>query len=575
MSKLVFPDAALEQHVIALGKTGSGKSSALRGVVEHLLDQGKRVCIIDPKGDWWGLRASADGKSAGYPVVIFGGAHKDVDLNQHAGQAVAELVATGNRPCIIDLGGWMVGERTRFWIDFASTIFRTIVGEQLYLIIDEVHNFAPQGKVYDPDAGKMLHWTNRLASEGRGKGITLLAASQRPQKVHKDFITSAETLIAMRVIHARDREAFEEWIDGCGDPKLGKEMLGTLANMKRGEGWVWSPEIGFGPKRVTFPMFKTFDSFKPQRGATVDALPGWAGVDLEQVTAKLAALVEETKANDPSLLKARIRELERARGAVVSSEDQKALEADRDRWKRECHEARSEATRLFRALQSTRDRARAAAERIVADANWAEQWHPFEELDAPRSAEPKPEPMPVVKRERPMPLRVASNGSRAETGLSGPEQRILDSIAWLESIGVAQPEQTAVAFMAGYTIGGGAFNNPRGRLNQNGLVRYCAGERIELTDDGRRLARVPDQALTVEQLHARIMDRLPGPERRILQPLLDAYPHAVTNEKLATLAGYSEGGGAYNNPRGRLRSLGLIDYEGGKVKARPILFLEG
>jgi len=59
-----------------------------------------------------------------------------------------------------------------------------------------------QGKVLDVDAGKMLHWSNRLASEGRGKGIALLAASQRPQKVHKDFLTSCETLIAMRVIHA-------------------------------------------------------------------------------------------------------------------------------------------------------------------------------------------------------------------------------------------------------------------------------------------------------------------------------------------------------------------------------------
>jgi hypothetical protein len=33
--------------------------------------------------------------------------------------------------------------------------------------------------------------------------------------------------------------------------------------------------------------------------------------------------------------------------------------------------------------------------------------------------------------------------------------------------------------------------------------------------------------------------------------------------------------GAYNNPRGRLRSLGLIEYQSGRLRARDLLFLEG
>ena len=74
----------------------------MRVLVEHLLSEGKPVCIVDPKGDWHGLRSSADGKRAGYPIVIFGGEHGDVPLNAHAGAAVAELIATGNRPALID-----------------------------------------------------------------------------------------------------------------------------------------------------------------------------------------------------------------------------------------------------------------------------------------------------------------------------------------------------------------------------------------------------------------------------------------------------------------------------------------
>jgi hypothetical protein len=54
---------------------------------------------------------------------------------------VAELVATGNRPCIIDVGGWTVGDRTRFFVDFAQALFRHTRGPR-WLCIDEVHNFA-------------------------------------------------------------------------------------------------------------------------------------------------------------------------------------------------------------------------------------------------------------------------------------------------------------------------------------------------------------------------------------------------------------------------------------------------
>ncbi len=61
MSKFPIPEAALKQHIALLGKTRSGKSSVMRGLVEHLLDRQRPVCIIDPKGDWWGIKLAADG----------------------------------------------------------------------------------------------------------------------------------------------------------------------------------------------------------------------------------------------------------------------------------------------------------------------------------------------------------------------------------------------------------------------------------------------------------------------------------------------------------------------------------
>ena len=79
-----IPEDALKQHVAIVGKTGSGKTFRAKGEVERLLQKNQRVCIIDPTGAWHGLKSSADGKSPGFPVVIFGGDHADVPINEHA-----------------------------------------------------------------------------------------------------------------------------------------------------------------------------------------------------------------------------------------------------------------------------------------------------------------------------------------------------------------------------------------------------------------------------------------------------------------------------------------------------------
>jgi len=309
-----LPDEILLQHIALLGKTRSGKSSVMRLFVERLLGRKERVVVVDPKGDWFGLKLGADGKSPGFPVVTFGDFREpsatDVPITKDAGRQVAELIAGANRPCIIGLRGWTVDARTSFWIDFASTLFNKIRGS-LHLVVDEVHNFAPKQTSYKGTAGTCVHWSNRLASEGLGLGIKLIVASQRPQKVHNDLLTSCETLVALRVIHPSDRSAVKAWIDGCGDPSTGAELLNTIASMDRGEGWLWSPECGFGPKRIKFPMFDTFDSFAEPAGGKSRTLKGWAEVDLDEVKGQLAAVVERATVDDPKRLHAEIARLTR------------------------------------------------------------------------------------------------------------------------------------------------------------------------------------------------------------------------------------------------------------------------
>jgi hypothetical protein len=558
-----IPDAALLQHVIALGKTGSGKSSALRSQVERLLDLGRPVCIVDPKGDWYGLRSGADGRSPGYPIVIFGGDHADVPINAHAGAAVAELIATGNRPALIDLGGWMVGERTRFWIDFASTLFRATRGPR-WLVIDEVHNFAPQGKILDPDAGKALHWSNRLASEGRGKGLTILAASQRPQKVHKDFLTSAETLIALRVVHPLDRGAIKDWIDGCPDPAKGREVLQTLASLPRGEAWVWSPEIGFGPERIRFPKFRTFDSFSPREDGAAP-LAGWAEVDLADVRARLAAVVQEAEANDPATLRARIRQLEAQLVDVLNRPS--GFTADVVEDARRAGYRNGVEAGFTLAAEAAKKAFDAALLSTLADG----------------SATLAPEDTPVTEawiaeqvRKEISDREVVLTATRAPhappaAGVGGSgKRRILIALAQFP----AGLKPRRAALLAGLVHGSGTWSKYLGQLRSAGHVE-SDGDRLRITSAGKKALGRYEPLPTDRALIAYWQQWLgDGGQRRIFDVLIAEYPRAVPPAAVAAAAGLVYGSGTWSKYIGRLRSLELVTGRD-RLKASDDLFTDG
>ena len=585
MSKLPFPETILHQHSATLGKTGAGKSSALRVSVEHLLDKQKRVIIIDPKGDWWGLKASADGKGPGYPVITFGNFKNDraadVPINEHSGSHVAELIAGGNRPCVIGFRGWMPSQMMNFWVGsqqerqadgFAPTLFNKNEGE-LYLFIDEVQNFAPKGKTLSPQAGMCLHWTNKMAAESRGLGITLHIASQRSQKVHNDTLDCCETLIAMRVTHTAARDAVEEWINSKGDPKLGKDVLGTLAELNRGEAWMWSPENDFGPKRVQFPMFETFDSFAPPQLQKKVSQSGWSEVDLDQVKQKLASVIAEAKANDPKELKAEITrlrsELAKKPLAAMPSKsfpvvDEKAIE----------RAVKTATAPLLRQMETIRKQTKQTVENLSramsplsAIANLPEVEIPQVPVARVPIAMSAPRPQP-----RPAPSTRSENGDVGRV-----EQNILDQLAELEALGIARPTKAQLSLMCGYTNSrSGGFSEPVARLLGQGLASYPAPGLVALTEAGRAIAAPVSRPLSIEELHERLYRKLGGAEEKILREIIAAYPEAMAKEELASKCGYSNPrSGGFSEPIGRLRELGIVDYPmPGQVKSADWLFLE-
>lgn len=555
--KLCIPEAILNQHAVVLGKTGAGKSSALRHIVEHLLREKKRVCIIDPKGDWWGLKSSADGNRAGFPVIAFGDFKNpeasDVPINAHSGRHVAELITSGNRPCVIGFRGWMTAHMVQFWIDFASGIFNANSGE-LYLVGDEFHNFAPKGKIIDPQAGKCLHWSNRLLSEGRGLGIVCLLASQRPQKVHNDTLTSCETLVAMRVVHAADRQAVADWIDGCGDKTQGKEVLAKLAGLPRGEAFVWSPEAGYGPQQVKFPMFTTFDSFAPPQLQKKVHAKTWAGVDLDAVKEKLATVIEEAKANDPKELRAENERLRRTlqeattdferrlktleanevpNVPVITPEDRHLLMSingwftqhavELDQFQEKLAEHVKQVNQHYREIASCDGR----ISKLLATTN--------AKLAKRQAQAPLPAtgaPAAVVRQEKRHSVHT-SNGT-----LSAMQRAILTALAQHPK-GLTKAQ---VLIHAGYASSG-PVSSCFGQLNRDGWMT-ADGNAVRITDAGLEALGHYEPLPTGAALRAHLLNgsKLSTMEKALLGVIFDVYPQAIRKGEILERTGYASSG---------------------------------
>lgn len=568
----IIPDKALEQHIAILGVTGSGKTFAAKGIVEGILAAKGHVCVIDPTGAWSGLRSSANGKRAGFPIVIFGGDHADVPLTASSGEAIAEIVATTDTSCVLDTGNMTVRDQTKFLTAFAETLYR-LNRKPLHLVIDEAHNIMPQSKVADPQSAMMLHAANRLLSQGRSRGLRVMMISQRPQKLHKDSLSQAQALIAMRVVAPQDRRAIEDWIGAWADVKDGASLLTSLPSLDTGEGWVWAPVAGL-LKRVTFPPIKTYDSSRaPDDDGDAIVL---AKIDLPAIEERLASVAQEAAQNDPKHLRAQLAELQRAKGKPDADALRKAEEAGYARGRLDGMEEAGIALRVeVDGLAGISGRLGAMLADLTIGGN--------RQGAMPTTAARPFLPPKLVKLApggvelRAGSVKLAAERPKSPTeGVTNPQQRILDAMASLSALGITDLNKIQVAAIAGVSPNSGSYANNLGRLRTMRLIDYPKPGCVSLTGEGIKAAAYPDFPPTLADLHTAWLALVTGPQQRILSALIDTYPDAMPKSGLAEVIGVSPGSGSFANNLGRLRTLGVIEYpQQGYARADDVLFPAG
>lgn len=589
MTAAPLPDTVLAQHVAIVGKTGAGKTYLAKGLVERLLDAGRRVCIVDPTGAWWGVRSSTDGRRAGYPVVVLGGDHADIPIGERSGAAVAGLVAERNLPCIVDLSEFLIGARHRFVEEFAAELYRRN-RTPLHLILDEADEMAPQNPL--PETKRMLHQIDRIVRRGRIKGFRVVLITQRPAVLHKNVLTQANTLIAMRLLAPQDRKAVEEWIKGQGDLKLGARVLATLAELKRGEGWVWAPEIGLLERR-TFPAIATYDSSRAPDDGAAPAPAKLADVDVSALRSSLDEAVKEAAANDPKLLRQRVAELERAAqrkgGAGVDAERMKAWLAETPRRqaniaftagaertianlvedieRRTSEAAKMETRTWYKGIEERLSKIGAQLNAVCGELCQQNRETANAQLIVRVPAQSSRSPSATASMPRP-PSPAARSVERTDgypLPLAG--RKFLTVLAQQDR----QLTRSQVAIFAGYSVKSGHVDNTLGMLRARGWAEG-GNEAIRITTEGRHALGDFEALPTGEDLRRYWLGRVDRAGAAFLDILFDIYPKTIPRDELAAHAGYSPTSGHVDNVLGRLRTLALAEGRNHAIKASDRLF---
>lgn len=600
------------QAIVEVGIRGSGKTNTGRRLAEQLVKAGVPICVVDPTDAWWGMRASRDGRGDGYPVFIFGGEHGDLPLEETNGKTIADFLVKERVPVICSLRHLRKNAQRRFVTELCEELYH-LKGKPenrspLTVFIDESPLFIPQRVL--GEMARTVGAVEDLIARGRNAGFGVVLISQRFATINKDVSTQAGTIICHRLTSPQDRKAIAEWIEENATIEQQRETLQSLATLKNGEAWLWAPALEIY-HRVQIKLSDTFDSgATPKMGVKPTEPKKLAEIDRDKLRARMTAAVEKSKANDPAELKKRIAELERQDAmlkdiAVIANKhgwdgvnNSKILSVFLDHALGGKKSAEPLVTdQQISRLEKLYDRAEklpaAVSEKLAALFNPAmEAIHDVgpllgQLLTAARTAVQKPiQPLKghnpgaaaAVSRPTTKPVVLAVGARKVGTianGLSRPQQRILDAVAWWNAIGVDAPSRLQVGFVAGIKPTGGHFSNTIGPLVTRGLIENV-GDGVKLTETGTELANLPPATPTLGEYHNLLRSIIKsGATRRILDVIIDSGYENLTVEAIGERTGINAGGGHFSNSIGPLSTLGLIERGDGVVTVTKLLFPEG
>lgn len=526
----------LESRMLIQSNSGGGKSHALRRVLEQTAPAVQQI-VIDPEGEFASLREKFD-------YIICAPTGGDALAAPATAAALARAVWESGVSAIIDIYELKAHDRIAFVRRFVDALVNApkAIWHPTLVVIDEVHIFAPQ-----VGQAESLGAVTDLATRGRKRGLSLLGATQRLAKLHKDV--AAELLNKLIGRTGLDVDAARA-ADELGLPL--REARAVLRDLEPGQFFAYGPALSRAVVRTVIGPVQTTH---PQSGQRTMTAPPPASQSLMKKLSKLEGLQRATAEEAQSVEQLRA-ELAKANAQVAAlSKGTGVPEAE---VQRRIASALKAAPAAAPAPRMNRQAIAALAK--ISEGLQALQGELLEgvEVSAPPARTVWVSASAAPAAPTSMPFQAGS-----------PDQRVLDAIAWWAAAGVPQPSRHQVAFVAGYKVTG-HFNNIAGTLRTRGLIDYPTGGALGLTAEGVRQAVQPGRAPSRAELVERVRSILKGEPQQRAFMALDNAGRPMSREDLATACGYTVNG-HFNNIVGALNGIGVVDYpQRGFVALRDI-----
>jgi len=558
-----LPEHLLRQGLAIVGRTGSGKTYAAKGLAEPILASNLPACIVDPTGAWWGLRLTQDGQAASdMEIAVLGGDHRDIGIESGQGTIVGRLVGEGRLPrVIVDISHFSNHEAVRFLTDFFEELYR-VNRSPLYLVLDEADMMAPQSPL--PETRRLQGAVNKIVRRGRIRGFRPILITQRPQVIDKSVLSQIDTLIAMKLTAPQDRKAILDWFKGHAGVEDPQEIVAQLPSLSVGSGFIWSPEAGLLQK-TAFPPITTFDSSRaPTDGASVPGISPLREMDIDFAAAALAPGAEAPPSGHTASASGRrpspggdAAARKGSYGESVAREEGYA--AGRQDGYLEGREA------------GLAEGFRTAVERMIAELSILEPCADDAASPAQRQkANGEPEGPAASMPRQSRPARKAMDAphdasERADAGAVRLNSAARKMLAVLDTDPPVRRSWRQVATLAGLRARGGHFNTGRKALLEQGLV-LAEGDLIRIAKPG---SNAPSPGHDPAALLSMWTRSLSGAAPKILSALVELGGTASRME-IAERLQLAPRGGYWNTGWKELCDNGLVEEGGDSVTLDPM-----
>ena len=229
-------DDIVKGRALFQANSGGGKSYLLRKFLEESNGKIQQI-IIDPEGEFSTLREK-------YDYLLVGKENADIQIDINHTELLAKRLLETGADAILDLYEMSTFERIRFVKIFVNALVN--LPKKLWhpclVVIDEIHVFAPESS---KGRSESLEAVASLASRGRKRGYTLVGATQKLSKFHKDVASELNTKFTGRCTLDIDQKRAAQ--------ELGMKKHTDLRNLKY-EFFVFGPGIEGTIKVKSYPV---------------------------------------------------------------------------------------------------------------------------------------------------------------------------------------------------------------------------------------------------------------------------------------------------------------------------------